>query len=339
MTRLTIHRAGPAMTVQDLGRTGTLKLGLSRGGAADRLAILEATALLGCATPVAAIEMAGMGGRFSVDAPTRFALTGAPMRATLDGTPLVWGATYLLPPGAMLDIGPATAGVYGYLSFAGGVMATKILGSRATHLTAGIGKLLQTDGTLALGEDPSPDTVSMKLDVQDRFSGGDIRLMQGPQTSLYSSETRERFCQTTFRRSPHANRQGVRLDHDGAPFQAVDQLGIVSDVIVPGDIQMTGDGIPFVLLPECQTVGGYPRIGAVIPADLPRVAQAAPGAELRFSFISLDDVDSSLKTNAAQLKELRSKVEPMLRDPHDIADLLSYQLISGATAGDDLERP
>lgn len=339
MTRLTIHRAGPAMTVQDLGRSGTLKLGLSRGGAADRLAILEATALLDRSEPGAAIEMAGMGGRFSVDAPTLVALTGAPMRATLDGAPLLWGATHRLPPGAMLDIGPAIAGTYGYLSVAGGIMATKILGSRATHLTAGIGKLLEAGKTLPLGEGGNPDAAPIKLDVDDRFSGGDIRLMEGPQTSLYSRETRANFCQTTFRRSPHANRQGVRLDHDGAPFKAEGQLGIVSDVIVPGDIQMTGDGIPFVLLPECQTVGGYPRIGAVIPADLPRVAQAAPGAPLRFAFVSLDEVDKTLKTDAAQLKELRSKRKPILRDPHDIADLLSYQLISGATAGDDMERP
>ena len=344
MTRLTIQRAGPAMTVQDMGRTGTLKLGLSRGGAADRLALIEAAALLGRPLGDAVIEMAAMGGRFTVDAPVRIALTGAPMRATLDGAPLIWNATHLMPPGAVLEIGPAVAGVYGYLSFAAGIVAPEVLGSRSTHLNAGLGRLLRDGDTLALAADPDPERAGVKLEPEERCAGGEIRIVEGPQTSLYSGQTRARFAETAFRRSTHGNRQGVKLDFDGAPFEADGQLGIVSDVIVPGDIQMTGDGIPFVLLPECQTIGGYPRMGAVIPADLPKVAQAAPGAGLRFAFLTLEEADKAWQSEAAQLKALRAKVQPMLRSPHDIADLLGYQLISGATAGneldsDDLERP
>lgn len=339
MSTLSIHRAGPAMSVQDLGRTGTLKLGLSRGGAADRLALLEAAALLVQTRVQAGIEMAGMGGSFTVDVPTRIALTGAPMRATLDGAPLEWNATHLVPPGAMLDIGPATSGVFGYLGFAGGVATHEVLGSRSAHLNAGLGRLLAAGDTLPLGTDHDLLSPAMRLAPEDRFSGGTIRVVEGPQTSLYSGQTRDRFLQTEFHRSTHGNRQGIRLDFDGEPFQVDGQLGIVSDVIIPGDIQMTGDGIPFVLLPECQTIGGYPRIGAVIPADLPTVAQAAPGAALRFQFLSFEDADKLLVSEAHQLRDLRKAVRPTLRDPHDIADLLGYQLISGATAGDDMERP
>lgn len=334
---LTIHRAGPSMSVQDLGRNGTLRLGLSRGGAADRLALAEAAALLNQREQQAAIEMAGMGGRFSVDQPTRIALTGAPMRATVDGETLAWHASHLLMPGALLDIGPATKGVYGYLSLAGGLDTPVVLGSRSAHLTTGLGHRLTDGQTLPFAADAHPADPPMILAPDDRFSGGDIRIMEGPQTSLYSRAIRERFAATTFHRSTHGNRQGVRLDFEGDPFQAEGQLGIVSDVIIPGDIQMTGDGIPFVLLPECQTIGGYPRMGAVIPADLPRVAQAAPGAPLRFAFVTADQAEASFETPAAMLRRLRGRVEPRIRNPHDIADLLSYQLISGATAGDDLE--
>lgn len=339
MSGLTIHRAGPAMSVQDLGRSGTLSLGLSRGGAADRLALLEAAALLGRRDVGAGIEMAGMGGRFTVDAPTRIALTGAPMRATLDGAPLAWNMSHLIPPGAMLEIGPATAGLYGYLTPAGGLATEERLGSRAAHLNAGLGRLLQNGDILPFAPDPDPQAPALLLAPDDRFSGGTIRIVEGPQTSLYSGEIRARFSETEFRRSTHGNRQGVRLDFEGAPFQAEGQLGIVSDIIVPGDIQMTGDGIPFVLLPECQTIGGYPRIGAVIPADLPKVAQAAPGTALRFEFLSFEEADRLLRSEAHMLRDLRKAARPALRDPNDIADLLGYQLISGVTAGDDLERP
>ena len=69
-------------------------------------------------------------------------------------------------------------------------------------------------------------------------------------------------------------------------------MGQVSDFITEGDIQMTGDGTPFVLLADCQTMGGYPRIGTVIPADLSRIAQALPGTKLSFRFIELEEAEA-----------------------------------------------
>ncbi|KKK69754.1 hypothetical protein LCGC14_2930880, partial [marine sediment metagenome] len=132
---------------------------------------------------------------------------------------------------------------------------------------------------------------------------------------------------------PRGNRQGVRLDHVGAPFATSGQLDLVSEAIVPGDIQMTGEGTPFVLLPECQTTGGYPRIGTVIPDDLPRVAQAAPGEKLRFRFVTLDEALAAHRPEPARLADYRGKLRALVRDPADIPDLLSYQLISGAITG------
>ena len=141
MGSLTILRAGPALSVQDLGRPGHLSEGLSPGGAMDRLALLEAAALLDLPDVVPAIEMASTGGRFSVDAPMRIALTGAPMKAAVDGAPAPWAATVLLLPGQVLEIGGATAGTYGYLTPAGGIRSPDWLGSRSAHLVIGVGGL------------------------------------------------------------------------------------------------------------------------------------------------------------------------------------------------------
>nr|WP_311734931.1 hypothetical protein [Alloyangia mangrovi] len=116
MTVLKIIRADGILTVQDMGRPGHLAAGLSRGGAMDRLAVLEAAALLGGKAPLAGLEMAGAGGEFTVTGATRIALTGAPMTATLDGEPLRWNASHPVLPGQILRIGGARAGVYGYLT-------------------------------------------------------------------------------------------------------------------------------------------------------------------------------------------------------------------------------
>ncbi len=84
---------------------------------------------------------------------------------------------------------------------------------------------------------------------------------------------------------------------------------------------------------ECQTTGGYPRIGTVIPADLPRVAQAAPGVELRFRFVSRAE---ALEAEAGYRRALGAiTVRPLVRDPADMPDLLSHSLISGVTAGEE----
>lgn len=332
-----IHKAGPGVTVQDLGRPGHAGTGLSRGGACDRLALYEAAVLLGQPSPAALLEMAGYGGVFEATQEMRIALTGAPMRAKLDGATVQWGASHLVTAGQRLTVGAALSGKYGYLSFAGGIATPLVLDSRAAHLSAGLGRALQVGDDIPVNPDPDASAACQALALDDRFSGGEIRIIEGPQTALYNHKMLQTFVSTDFSSSVKSNRQGARLEHSGAPFQATGQLNILSDLIVTGDIQMTGDGEPMVLLAECQTIGGYPRIGTVIPEDLPKVAQAAPGAKLRFRFVGLEEADSANRTPAQIMQTMGAGLTPIHRDPHDIHDLLTYQLIGGVTRGDDLE--
>ena len=338
MTRtLQIRRAGPAVTVQDMGRPGYLASGLSQGGAADPLALHEGAALLNQPASSAAIEMAGYGGEFEASEDIRIALTGAPMNATIDGDPVAWNASHLLPKGAVLSIGGTRTGNYGYLHLGGGVATPPVLGSRSAHLTAGIGAPLQPGETLPLDRDQRADLVNRQLLTDPRFDGGKVRVIASLQTALFDPSEIARFQNTTFQRDTRGSRMGVPVVPDGAGFQSATGLSILSETIVPGDIQITGDGTPFVLLAECQTTGGYPRIGTVIPADLPRVAQCPANAALRFAFISLDEAVAVQKRELQRQNQLHQTVERLIRDPRDMADLLSYQLISGVTAGADPE--
>jgi len=338
MPTLSVITANPGMTVQDYGRPGWRAQGLSRGGAADPLALAEAAALLGTDPSQAVIEITGLGGSFKADEGVRFCITGALADITIAGEKVLPNTGAFLPAGATLQIGPARQGVYSYLCFAGGLQTPQVMESRATHLTAGIGAHLTAGMTLPVGVDPDRARAPAKLAVEDRFQGGEIRVMHGPQTALFDSALRTQFTQTTFVRNPRGNRQGIRLDYAGDRLETTGGLTLVSDLIVPGDIQITGDGTPYVLLSECQTIGGYPRIGTVIPADLPRLAQAAAGTKLSFMFLSLSEADATYRAQTEIIRDLTKRCTPAVRDPHDIADLLRYQLISGATRGDDLER-
>ncbi len=326
---LTIQQAGPALSLQDLGRPGFLAQGLTRGGASDPTALYEGAALLRQPAEHAAIEMAGTGGSFISDSDIRIALTGAVMAAHIDGEAIVWNASHLLPAGATLTIGGAQNGSYGYLHIGGGFATDPQMGSRASHLSAGLGRALVSGDALPLGKDSGRET-GMTLPADPRFGGGVVRVVASMQTDAFTPETRDRFFRTLFKRDARANRMGVRMDHGGEGFSTDGQLSIVSEVIVPGDIQVTGDGAPFVLMCECQTTGGYPRIGTVIPCDLPRVAQAQTGAEIRFEFIDIEQAVVLQLRYLQQLKSMATSVTPLLRDPAKIRDLLSYQLVGGA---------
>jgi len=210
------------------------------------------------------------------------------------------------------------------------------LASRSHHIIAGIGTPIKAGAHLPIGVDANFDQPDQRLSIPDRFSGGTLRVLPSAQTHRFSKAEIARFEDSEFVRTPRGNRQGVQLGFDGDAFATEQQLSILSEIMVSGDIQMTGEGIPFVLLPECQTTGGYPRIGTVVPDDLPLVAQAAPGTRLRFSFVT---IEAALETNRSPTQvqtDLKRAMQPLVRDPRQMRDLLGYQLISGVTAGWEL---
>ncbi len=330
---LEILDAGPAMTLQDLGRAGQLASGLTRGGAMDRLALHEAAALL--SQPIkAALEMVGLGGTFKASADTRIALTGAPMAATIDKEPVSWHGSHLLPAGSVLMIGGVKSGAIGYLSVGGGFASPETMGARSAHLVAGIGSTCVAGQTLLLGRDMGGNT-DMVLHPDNRFTGGEIGITTSIQTHLFGEPELERFVKTTFVRDARANRQGIRMNPDCTGFSAAGALKVVSEIIVPGDIQITGDGAPYVLMCESQSTGGYPRIATVLPSDIPRVAQTPLGAGLRFRLYSFQEAVAREAKARAEVARLRTRVVSRVREPHTIADLLAYTLVSGVVSATD----
>jgi allophanate hydrolase len=243
---------------------------------------------------------------------------------------LQWNATHTLNAGEIMELSAPKSGVYGYVTPHAELAMPRVFDSRSSHVSAGVGHWLQIgdviNGTSARA------VRSMKIRAVDRLGGGTVRYLAGPQTDLFSDADLERFHATPFRASHIANRRGVKIDFEGAPFTPQNAHGIVSDIIVTGDIQMTGDGEPYVLMSECQTMGGYPRIGTVIPADLPILAQTKAGTPIRFEQITLEQADK-IMADPISAATLSTRLSTLVRDPADISDLLSYQLISGAVTG------
>ncbi|MFL6111434.1 MAG: allophanate hydrolase subunit 2 family protein, partial [Catenulispora sp.] len=136
---ITVTRPGPLTTIQDLGRPGYAHLGVPRSGALDQAALRRANALVGNGVRAAGLETTLLGCALRFEATARVAVVGAEAIVRVDKQPVSVRAAFEVPPGAVLDIGPAQRGVRSYLSVAGGIGVEPVLGSRSTDILSGLG--------------------------------------------------------------------------------------------------------------------------------------------------------------------------------------------------------
>lgn len=288
MTGIRITRVGPLATLQDAGRPGLLRHGISASGPMDRGAFERAGGWLG-SVGTTAIEFTRAGMSFVAEGSVSIAVDGGDFELMIDGQARPWPTRALLREGSVVDIRPGPAGNYGYLRFDREVDVPEVMGSRATSSIAGIGGLhgralqvgdiVPLGATLPRGRGQHP--------AQAPVSDGPIRVTWGIHADRFSNIMRQRFVTGGFAVSPQLDRMGVRLLDPDRIFAEAKILSLVSDAVVPGDIQILGDGSPIVLMRDHQPTGGYPRIATVVSADLDRFAQLRPGTVVRFQPVTV----------------------------------------------------
>jgi biotin-dependent carboxylase-like uncharacterized protein len=262
MTTITILRAGPLTTLQDEGRFGMLRHGISASGPMDRGAFRTAGAALERAGSTAIEHTQGLA--FEADEAVRVA----------------WPDVREIRAGERVEV-PAAPGNYGYVRFEHELDIAPLLGSVATNVTVGLGgykgRPLRAGDRIALGKRGVPVTTKAAAAAE-----GPIRVVWGIHADLFPSALRQRFGEASFRITTQLDRMGVQLEDAAGLFRGQRRLTLVSDFIVPGDIQILGDGRPIVLMRDHQPTGGYPRIATIVDADLDRFAQMRPGTMVTF---------------------------------------------------------
>jgi biotin-dependent carboxylase-like uncharacterized protein len=187
------------------------------------------------------------------------------------------GAATCWPPGEIIELGSLRSGI-GYLAVGGGFQLAPVLGSRSTYVRAGIGGLngrcLVAGDFLEIG--PATPTSAQRLRDKPQLDDGPIRVIAGPQQEFFTAAAWADFLNSEFTVAREADRMGLRLDGPHLTHDPALGADIVSDAVTPGAIQVPGDGKPIVLLADCQTVGGYPKIATVIGADLRRWVMPFP---------------------------------------------------------------
>ncbi len=286
---MSIHIETPAlaMTVQDSGRQGYLRLGLPHSGPMDWWAFQAGNQLVGNSPETACIEIGMTSCTLQFHCEALAAVCGAGYRLYRDHNQIPLWMSFLVHPGDVLVFEKISGGNWVYLALAGGIQSDVWLGSRSVYPRGKLGRLLQAGDHLAVKK----LSQTSRLQAGRRFPAAlqppysqqpIIRVIPGPDEDRFEEESFEQFFSQIYQVSTQSDRMGFRLT--GALLKHRQEADIVSRGLALGEIQAPGSGQPIVMMPDHPTTGGYPVVGAVSKVDLPVLAQSEPvTANIRFS--------------------------------------------------------
>lgn len=280
-----VARANPLVSVQDRGRRGAMRYGVSQSGPMDWVRFALALRLAGAEADVA-FEVGVAGAAFRVtggEGAVRLAVTGPGFSARVGECTWQAPVTLSLAAGERLDVVPGPSGMWAYLAVAGIDWGEPVLGSHATNVRTGLGA---RDLSQPLACRPSPPAApGLWADVAGE--GGPIGLLPGPQHHLFADAVHRQMAAEPYRLTAEVDRMGYKLE--GLALPAAGGHDIISDGIVEGAVQVPGNAQPIVLCADRAPTGGYPKIAIVAAADRPALTQCRPGAEVRFRWTAVED--------------------------------------------------
>lgn len=293
---LRVRRAGPLALLQDAGRCGVRRLGVTQGGPADLHGWAWANRLVGNAWGTPALEVTFGGLELVAERDLTLALAGADLGTTLDGEPLAGWCSFSIKAGQRLAFATPVNGLRAYLAVAGGFAAPAVLGSVACVVREGLGghdgqghRLAEGDRLrVASGRAMGGRDIGREAPAEARIDyrrPAELALLPGAQVGEFSGESLYRAFNAPWRVDDRADRMGVRL---AGPPLACRVTSMISEGIGLGAVQVPPDGQPIVLLNDRQTIGGYPRLGALTPLACSRLAQCPPGQEVRLKAVGTE---------------------------------------------------
>jgi antagonist of KipI len=302
-----IH-AGMQTTVQDLGRKGHLAQGVSIGGAVDPIALRLANLLVGNAEDLPALEITLTAPELEFEKDGWIAVCGARFEGVSSWRPI------RVYEGDRLKFGSRVQGCRAYLSICGGFDVEPIMGGRGTFLPAAFGGFegrALRDGDL-IHSVPSERVLTGHWSIDERVLP---RYSREPTVSVIAGsqagEFGDAFYAERFAVTARSNRMGIRLE--GPALTRTSGTELISSAVAPGTVQVPPDGNPIVLMADAQTLGGYPRIAHVALADIPLLAQLAPGDGVRFKRITVAEAHALARAEERGLALLRQGLAEKIR--------------------------
>jgi biotin-dependent carboxylase-like uncharacterized protein len=284
---ITILKAGLQTTLQGAPYTGYRHLGMPAAGAADCLSLALANILVGKSYGEIAFEITLTDAIFEIEKPCSVAVVGAAEYVRINDQDHPRHETIKLSAGDKIHIGPSRPGCRTYLALSAEIQADRLLGGQSTYLAAGLGgfhgRALRTGDVVPCSPlQPATDRVrTTPKDLRPHYSDNHmLRIIRGPEAVQQHEGIVDDLCRMPLTVGARGNRMGVALQ--GPPLHADQSSNMPSAAVFPGTIQMPPSGQPYLLGPDAQTTGGYPRIAQVIVADRHLIGQLGPGSRVQF---------------------------------------------------------
>jgi antagonist of KipI len=320
-----ILHAGFLTSVQDLGRFGFRESGVSASGALDQHALRVANLLVGNDEADAGLEITLGGFCVRFEDERLVSWCGGDFDVYIGATALPPGHIALVRADEEVTVNQPRIGCRAWLAISGGIDVPIVLGSRSTDLRAGFGgfdgRALRDRDTILLGEN-SPHAKgwidNLRIEKIARVSASHdwvstakvdsiLRVVRGSDWNCFGAATHRVLTSERFTVSPDSDRMGARFE--GPELKRNEDGDLVSEAVAPGTIQVPPSGQPIVLLGDCQTIGGYPKIAHVVTVDLPIAAQLRPGDQVRFREASLGEAYRLLAERNHDLEQFRVGLE------------------------------
>ncbi len=302
--RIRITKPGPLATIQDGGRKFYLDQAVPISGPMDPVSAKIANIALGNSPDSAVIEFTYDQAGFKAETDLLIAYSGGGSVLRTKTGDLPEGRPLFIPQGVQVDLAHYSIGARIYLAIAGSWDIPKVLASKSTYLPAGFGgqdgrKLKPGDELVSennlsntsfklwnslKGTKISYPAWSIPRPIPFFSSTNRLRIIRGRESTWFDELSLEDFYSLPFRVSNESNRMGFRLE--GKKMQRKNFQELLSSAVLPGTIQVTGEGSLIILMADCQTTGGYPKIGQVSAVDLALCGQLKPGDEIFFDEIS-----------------------------------------------------
>ncbi len=307
-----VQKSGILSTIQDLGRKGFRKFGINPNGAMDSHAVRLINILLGNDETEAVLEMHFPAPKLLFEKSAVIAIGGADFGAKIDDESIENWRPFFIEENKTLSFTEKISGNRAYLAVRGGLKIKKWLGSASTNLTAEIGgfegRNLRSGDRIDLNSkfkiqnskfiNQRPKTKDQRPkfpykisnDLIPRYSSfPTVRVVAGAEFERLTALGEQNFLKQNFTIGRDSDRMGFRLQ--GEPLYLLEETELVSSAVDFGTIQLLPDGQTIVLMADCQTSGGYPRIARVASTDLPVLAQLGANDKVGFEMISSAEVE------------------------------------------------
>lgn len=277
-------------TIQDSGRRWWRQYGVPLSGPMDIFAFRAANALVGNPMDCAVIEIGLGDATLQASQDCIVAVTGAGYKFSVYTWQFPLWDSFFVRAGWKIHLSKLDHGMWAYLAVHGGVQTQPVLGSRATYLRGALGGLegrpLQTGDIVRTANLPRlPYELAARTllaearpDYQEHPV---IDIIMGPQAEYLTDESLKVFLSGEYTISLTSDRMGYRLE--GQVLRHRRKAELISEGMTPGAIQVPANGQPIVMMADCPTTGGYPKIGTVVSAAVPVLAQCVPNrSRIRF---------------------------------------------------------